>query len=107
MRSHQMADNKLLDLFEEFLIDCGYSQVTPSGLPSTVPQYIHAIKKVCDAEHVSLITLPKCIDQIVKKYDVGGEKELVGKQGHSTVINALKRYAEFIKALSEQLKKDA
>lgn len=96
-----MAEKKLLDFFEEFFIDCGYSQVTPSGLPSTVPQYIRAIKQVCDAERVSLIALPKCIDQIVKKYDVGGEKELVGKKGHSTVINALKRYAEFIKALSE------
>ena len=92
-----MAEKKLLDFFEEFLIDCGYSQVTPSGLPSTVPQYIRAIKQVCDAERVSLIALPNCIDQIVKKY----EKELVGKKGHSTVINALKRYAEFIKALSE------
>ena len=98
-----MKNDKLLDFFENYLIDCGYKQVTPSGLPSTVPQYIHAIKMVCERERLALSELPQNIDKIVKKYDVGGIKESIGEEGHSTVINALKRYAEFIHALLERL----
>ena len=38
------------------------------------------------------------IDNIIKLYDVGGAKERIGAISNSTVINALRRFSEFVKA---------
>lgn len=82
--------------FEKFLIDQGYKQTTPSGNPSTVYHYIGWIERVCEKEGRSWIQLAANIDSIVRRYDVGGIEEEYGNQGHRTVINALKRFREFV-----------
>lgn len=82
--------------FEKFLIDSGYKQFTPSGKPSTVYTYLKSIRRVCDWEGVTIEQLAKNIKDVLPKYDIGGEKEDFGKLSHSSVINALKRFSEFV-----------
>lgn len=83
--------------YETFLIDAGYETQTPSGAPSTVYSYSGAISKnVLDEEHITWEMLEDNIDDIIKKYDVGGPKEHIGAKSNKTVINALRRFKEFI-----------
>lgn len=86
----------MINEYEKYLINIGYKQTTPSGHPSTVYQYLKAIRNVCDEERISLNGLKENIGAIVAKYDVGGEKETIGAKSHKTVINALKRFEEFV-----------
>ena len=87
----------ILTDYETYLINAGYATETPSGNPSTVYSYIRAIEKhVLDSEHVTWTTLKDNIDSIVEKYDIGGDKEDVGAIGNCTVINALRRFKDFV-----------
>lgn len=86
----------MINEYEKYLISIGYKQTTPSGHPSTVYQYLKAIRNVCDEECIGLIGLKENINAIITKYDVGGEKEIIGAKSHKTVINALKRFEEFL-----------
>ena len=85
--------------FRRFLIEAGYKETTPSGHPSTVYDYLKRIDKVCEWENATWETLANRIGQIVTMYDVGGQKEDLGKKSHSAVINALRRYQEFVRNL--------
>lgn len=82
--------------FEEYLISKGYKQTTPSGNPSTVYDYIKRVDKICQWEDVSWQQLANDIDEILPQYDIGGKKEDLGKKSHNAVINALRRFSEFI-----------
>ncbi len=82
--------------YEEYLIKAGYSVETDSGNPSTVFAYIKAVDSVLENEGISWGALKNNIDDIVKKYDVGGEEETFGNKSNKTVINALKRFKEFV-----------
>lgn len=82
--------------YEEYLIKAGYSVETDSGNPSTVSAYVKAVDSVLEKEGISWSTLKNNIDDIVKKYDVGGEEEVFGNKSNKTVINALKRFNEFV-----------
>ena len=84
--------------FQEYLIKQGYSLTTPAGNPSTVYDYAKRIDKVCRLENLTWTSLAENIAAIVTLYDVGGSKEDLGKQSKSAVINALKRFAEFVSA---------
>ena len=91
----------MLKDFYDYLVMKGYKEVTPGGNRSTAPQYVHSIEKVCHYEKISVATLADHIAQYVKEYDVGGIKEERGKESNSTVINALKRFEEFINESKE------
>ena len=82
--------------FEEYLVNAGYSEYTVSGNFSTVFSYIRAIKKVLKEEGLSWYTLQNNIDNIVSVYDIGGAKQHIGAKSKYTVINALKRFQEFV-----------
>ena len=83
--------------YEEHLIKCGYSVETPSGLPSTVNSYISAIENhVLGAEKMNWGMLKDNIGNIVKKYGPGGPKEDIGAKSKCTVINALRRFEEYV-----------
>ena len=82
--------------FEEYLVNAGYCEYTASGNPSTVFSYIHAIKKVLEEEGLSWHSLQSDIENIVPIYDVGGTKQHIGAKSNCTVINALKRFREFV-----------
>ena len=87
----------MINEYEKYLISIGYKQTTPSGHPSTVYQYLKAIRNVCDEEGINLNGLKENISSIILKYDIGGEKETIGAKSHKTVINALKRFEDFLK----------
>ncbi len=82
--------------FEYFLESKGYSKFTPSGAPSTVYDYIKRIDKVCYYEYCTWEELAENIDSVVRDYDIGGKKEHIGNISHRAVINALKRFQEFL-----------
>ena len=86
----------MLERFKNYLIEEGYREYTQSGNLSTVYDYCKRINKVCEEEKCTLDELAFNIDKIVKKYDVGGEKEKSGRTSHNSVINALKRFKEFL-----------
>ena len=88
----------LADAFEEYLIKAGYRVETDSGNPSTVFVYIRAVEAVLTEEGKSWNTLKNDIPNIVRKYDVGGAKAHFGCRSNNTVINALKRFEDFVNA---------
>jgi hypothetical protein len=81
----------------DYLFEQGYSVTTPAGNPSTVYQYANRIENVCEWENMTWAGLAKNINAIVAQYDIGGTKEEIGLKSNSTVINALKRFSEFLK----------
>ena len=92
-----MTEKEILNRFELYLESQGYSVVTPQGLPSTTYDYAHArITFVLREEQISVQTLMNDIDQYVKMYDFRGLKSALGNKSHRAVINALKRFQEFL-----------
>ena len=82
--------------FEKYLINAGYKEETDDGAPSTVYSYVNAVESVRAEEGISWDTLKADIDDIVDKYDEGGLMSWYGAKSNKTVINALKRFAEFV-----------
>ena len=87
--------------FKEYLIKEGYKEYTPSGLPSTVYDYIKRIDFICEEENLlNWNQLAGNVDKYVAMYDVGGRKEFLGELSHRAVINALKRFRDFLNAIN-------
>ena len=84
------------DKFKAYLISQGYSEITPSGKPSTVYDYMKRIDHVCAWENIDWATLKSRIDVVVQQYDSGGVKEILGNKSHRAVINALYRFQECV-----------
>lgn len=83
--------------FELWLIDMGYKEYTDDGKPSTVYHYSKSINMIVEIELLSSWKdLEENIDLYIKQYDTGGTKEKIGNWSNRTVINALKRYKEFL-----------
>lgn len=82
--------------FLNYLIKQGYKEYTTAGMPSTALQYVSAVKEVASREWLSEASFKKEIKEIISKYDFGGKEEVYGMKGHRTVINALKRFREFL-----------
>lgn len=90
------TEKNLQENFFVYLKERGYKEFTPSGKPSTIYDYVNRIDRVCKSEELTWTELSLQINKIVMDYDIGGCKEEIGKKSHSAVINALKRYREFI-----------
>ena len=86
----------LEDGFEQFLIKSGYRVYTSSGLKSTVFTYIRSIYRVLDEEGLTWQSLKTEISNVIPIYDVGGAKEHIGSKSKCQVINALRRFEEFV-----------
>lgn len=98
-----MTENEVLNRFELYLESKGYKVVTPKGLPSTTYDYAHVrIPFVIHEERISIQTLMNDIDHYVKIYDFRGSKSALGNKSHRSVINALKRFQEFIRSKLNQ-----
>lgn len=83
--------------FKEYLIKEGYKEYTPSGHPSTVYDYIKRIDFICEEEGLlSWTQLAANVNHYVNNYDIGGKKERLGELSHRAVINALKRFRDFL-----------
>ena len=83
-------------LFRKYLIENGYKVYTPSGQPSVVFQYAREVEIILENERMSIEAFNSRINEICFLYDIGGAKQKLGEKGHRRVINALKRYREFI-----------
>lgn len=90
----------MLNEFLKYMIDKGYKELTPSGNKSTAYDYVYRVEKICKDENIIISTLVNDIDKYIKEYDIGGIKE-EGKKSNSSVINALKRFKEFLDACHE------
>jgi hypothetical protein len=88
---------KILKNFEIYLIEKGYSKLTPSGHPSTVYDYGKRVNTICEKEAISINYLSENIDFYVSKYDDFGSEAEFGNKSHRAYINALKRFRDFIK----------
>ncbi|MFA5433285.1 MAG: hypothetical protein WC319_10540 [Candidatus Paceibacterota bacterium] len=92
-----MSEQDILGLFEHYLELRGYSSRTPSGHPSTTYDYAHSrIPFVLRNEGISIQTLITSTDKYVTYYNVGGLKAYLGAKSHNAVINAIKRFKEFL-----------
>jgi len=90
-------EGKMQKHFEKYLTDRGYRTITKSGKPSTVSQYAKGVDAICQREGLSWDALASKISTIVKIYDIGGKKQHIGERSHKTVINALRRFEEFVR----------
>ena len=68
---------------EETGYDCSYS-------------YARAVRRVRRDEGLSWAAFIREIGRLIPIYDEGGAKEKIGNEQNRTVINALKRFAEFV-----------
>lgn len=82
--------------FKQYLIGEGYSEVTPSGNPSTVYSYIISVERICDRESMSWEELAQSIHRIAAKYELGGSEEDYGSKSHGTPRAAIKKYQDFL-----------
>jgi len=82
--------------YTQYLKEQGYSEWTPSGNKSTVYDYPNRIENVCRWEHMTWSEVAMNITSLIQLYDIGGAKEDVGNKSNRAVINALKRYSEFL-----------
>lgn len=88
------------EAFLNYLIDRGYAVYTPKGLPSTVFNYVNRIDSVISWENFSSwYQVVINIKELLVHYDIGGTMEEYGLIGHSSVINALRRFDEFCEEL--------
>jgi len=86
----------MIENFKQFLIEKGYSVITPSGKPSTVYDYIKRIEKIIERENISIMSLAENINFYVEKYGSYGNEAEFGKKSHNAFISALKRFQEFV-----------
>ena len=83
--------------FMEYLKNTDHKEWTGSGFPSTVYQYAWAVECVMKKEGIEdWLTLAENILDLVPKYDKHGTMKSFGDKGHGTVINALKRFVEYV-----------
>lgn len=85
-----------LDNFKQWLKGQGYSEYTPSGKPSTIYDYPKRIERVCQNEGLSLNDLIRNIDNVLSQYSPEGKKAGLGVASHNAVLNALRRFKEFL-----------
>ena len=84
------------EAFEAYLIKAGYKVETDSGNPSTVYSYINGVNTVLEEEGISWTVLKRDIGDIIEMYDEDGIKSDIGNKSNKTVINALRRFEEFV-----------
>ena len=84
--------------YTQYLGEQGYSERTPSGNRSTVYDYPNRIENVCKGENMTWDGVAKNISSLIRLYDIGGAKEDVGNKSNRSVINALKRFSEYLMA---------
>ncbi len=100
LKNHSKNGLKMIlpiaEAYQEYLAQAGYKVETDDGSPSTVYVYAKAVESVASEEGMSWNALRDRVSTIIKKYDVGGAKQDFGCKSNKTVINALKRFEEFV-----------
>ena len=75
--------------FEEYLLAKNYSTTTSLDYPMR-------LERLCRKEKISYEHLAQHLAEIMPQYENTGKKSSYGKRSHSSVINALRRFAEFL-----------
>lgn len=81
--------------FEQYLLAKNYSPLTSIDYPSR-------LDRLCRKEKFSYEHLAQHLSEIMPQYDRAGEKASYGKRSHSSVINALRRFSEFLNETNVQ-----
>jgi hypothetical protein len=83
-------------MFKKWLIEVkGLPEFSKAGNRSTACDYPYRVGKVCKLEKISIEKLVANIDTILPQYETSGKKSNRGKEGHSSVISALRYFREF------------
>ena len=90
-----MIDN-ILENYRDYLVEKGYSYLTPQGKPSTATDYSKRVKRIVERENISITHLSNNIDFYIEDYGPTGNNSEYGKLSRSTPINALRRFKEFL-----------
>ena len=64
--------------------------------PTTSIDYPARLERLCRKEKFSYEHLAQHLAEIMPQYEKTGKKSSYGKRSHSSVINALRRFAEFL-----------
>ena len=75
--------------FEQYLLAKNYSPLTSIDYPSR-------LERLCRKEKFSYEHLAQHLPEIMPQYEKTGKKASYGKRSHSSVINALRRFSEFL-----------
>lgn len=75
--------------FEQYLLAKNYSPLTSIDYPSR-------LERLCRKEKISYEYLAQHLPEIMPQFDKNGKKSSYGKRSHSSVINALRRFSEFL-----------
>ena len=75
--------------FEQYLLAKNYSPLTSIDYPSR-------LDRLCRKEKISYEHLAQHLAEIMPQFERTGKKASYGKRSHSSVINALRRFAEFL-----------
>lgn len=75
--------------FEQYLQSKNYSATTAIDYPAR-------LERLCRKEKLSYEHLAQNLNEIMPQYEKTGKKSSYGKRSHSSVINALRRFAEFL-----------
>ena len=76
-------------LFEAWLLDNNYK-------PTTAVDYPDRLRRLCAREKISYEYLAEHLSEIIPQYDKMGKNSSYGHRSHSSVINALRRFAVFL-----------
>lgn len=83
--------------FKRYLRKNGYKEWSDAGNETTISSYVYWIERVMEREHINTWSeFTDHIQGILRKYGEYGEMRCFGKEAHSTVINALKRFMEYL-----------
>ena len=75
--------------FEQYLLAKNYSPLTSIDYPSR-------LDRLCRKEKISYEYLAQHLPEIMPQFERTGKKASYGKRSHSSVINALRRFSEFL-----------
>lgn len=82
--------------FEQYLQSKNYK-------PTTSIDYPARLERLCRKEKISYEHLAQYLNEIMPQYEKTGKKSSYGKRSHSSVINALRRFAEFLSEANIQV----
>ena len=85
------------DNFINYLRKEGYSEWSANGNETTISKYIYWIERVMRYEMINdWSELTNHIQHLLIRYGEFGEMKSFGQEGHSTVINALRRFMDYL-----------
>lgn len=79
----------MLKDFENWLLSQNYT-------PNTAIDYASRITRLCQKEAITLEKLAKNIKSILPDYERNGKKSSYGRRSHSSVLNALRQFRNFL-----------